>query len=84
MRKADRLLNILAAQHDQWLKHLDEVTAAHAFERGEWAEERARLVNALLSKSSGEFALRQKVSIPEPLTDVPREAREAPLQPMGL
>jgi hypothetical protein len=47
-------------------------------------EERTRLVNALLAKSSGEFALRQKVSIPEPLTDVPREAREAPLQPMGL
>jgi hypothetical protein len=71
-------------ERTQWFRAFEQQRMDFLQERMRWEEERARLVNALLAKSSGEFALRQKVSIPEPLTDVPREAREAPLQPMGL
>jgi hypothetical protein len=74
----------MRAERERWFQLLEAQRAAFEDERAAWQEERTRLVNALLAKTSGEFALRQRVSEPEPISSMPREAREAPPSPMGL
>lgn len=73
------------AESDRLLAMLADQQIAFDEERQRWEGERTRLVNALLAKTAGEFSLRQKVTAgPTPISDVPREAREPQVQPMGL
>jgi hypothetical protein len=85
--RADRILDLLAAQHEEWLKYLDAVQASHAIEREAWAEERKLLLNAALSHTQSEFLVRQqavKPARPEPIAGIPPEAQEAKPRALGL
>ena len=65
---------------------LDETLQGHAMERSEWAEERQRMLDAILSGNTGEFLARQNAAKPRPmpLAEVPKEAREGPRHALGF
>lgn len=74
--RSSRLLDLLAHQHEEWLKHLDAVQAAHQAEREAWAEERKLLLNAAVARNAGDFAARQGAAKPrpQPIASLPEEA----------
>jgi hypothetical protein len=61
---------------------IEQLLLALADER----EERKLLINALMSKNSGDFLARQQATKaqPMPLTDLPPEAKEAKPRAMGI
>lgn len=77
MRARDR-------EREAWFASQAADREQFAEERKQWQRERAQLINALLAKNAGDFSVRQRSSGPEPISAVPREAREPQPQPMGL
>jgi hypothetical protein len=71
------------SERDRWIAEYAAQREAFDAERQRWQEERERLIDALLSGSTGDFIARQKAR-PAPIAELPREAREPKPHAMGF